>query len=65
MKRSEAIKKITKILKTWESCELNNKTSDEILSMLEYLGMLPPFNSELYAKTWRDSLTGGHVWDEE
>jgi hypothetical protein len=42
MKRSEMIKKITKILRTWEDCALTDKASEEILSMMEEEGIEPP-----------------------
>jgi hypothetical protein len=42
MKRSEMIKKITKILRTWEDCALTDKASEEILSMMEEEGMMAP-----------------------
>jgi len=35
MKRKEAIKAITKVLKNWEDCRLTDKTSKEVLIALE------------------------------
>lgn len=43
MKRSDALKKIVKILKPWENSILNKKCANEILTMLEHMGMCPPF----------------------
>ena len=42
MKRKEAIKVITKVLKNWEDCKLTNKTSNEVLTALEELGIITP-----------------------
>ena len=65
MRRSEVIQKITKILKKWEDSELNDKTSKEVLDMLEdECGILPPFDTKLYEQTWRNDGTG-HEWEKE
>jgi len=42
MKRNDALKAITKVLKNWEDCKLTNKTSNEILTALEELGIICP-----------------------
>lgn len=42
MTRSAMLRKITKLLKTWEGCQLNGATSREILDLIEQEGMLPP-----------------------
>jgi hypothetical protein len=44
MKRSSMLKKITKLLKSWEGSYLNGETSKEILDLIEKEGMLPPLN---------------------
>lgn len=40
MKRSEAIKELTLILKTWENSEITDSTSMEIINFLEEIGVV-------------------------
>lgn len=42
MKRSKALNVIKKIMKKWESCKIETKAADEVLTALEKLDMLPP-----------------------
>lgn len=42
MKRNEALKVITKVLKNWENCKLTKKASNEVLTALEDLGIILP-----------------------
>lgn len=42
MKKKDMIKKLTKLLKSWEGSELTSKTSRQILALCESSGMLPP-----------------------
>jgi len=57
MKRMKAIKEITKILKKWEDCKLDDVVSDEILTKLEKLGIIcpPPIIKKVHGKFFFDS----------
>ena len=47
MKRSYAISKIHKTLQKWESSKLDKNCANEILTMLEELGIISPPEIEL------------------
>lgn len=70
MKRSEMIVKMRDHwLGQFEQYEKDleddvKKNMGKLLEMMEYFGMLPPFNSEEYHKTWRDG-GDGHKWEKE
>ena len=42
MKKSQMIRKMMKVLKTWEDCKLEPKLAHQLLDLLEANGMLPP-----------------------
>lgn len=42
MRRNFVLKKIVKTLSSWESSKLDKKCADEILTMLEELGVISP-----------------------
>ena len=42
MKRSKVINKIVKTLEKWESSKLDKNCADEVLTMLEELGVVFP-----------------------
>lgn len=69
MKRSEMISKINEYLdkqRTDSYGEMYNNDSmgEEILELIEEMGMLPPFNNVVYYNSWRDGGTG-NVWEKE
>ncbi len=42
MKRSEMVTYLTKLINTYEDCQLDETVANEILEGLEHMGMLPP-----------------------
>lgn len=42
MKRSEMVKDLVKLLKTWENCAMDAMVANDVLDFLEHKGMLPP-----------------------
>lgn len=40
------------------------RLAEEILQIVEDAGMSPPFDNELYQRTWR-SCRHGHKWEKE
>jgi hypothetical protein len=60
MKRSKMIRKLTRLLQTWEGSQLDNTTSREILDMLEKEGMLPP-----KVKVGKNGWYNDNVWEPE
>lgn len=63
MKRTEVVTYLTKLLSTYEDCQLDETAADEILEGLEQLGMLPP---EIRLKTPLGALSYLEVneWEE-
>lgn len=69
MKRSEMLKLISKELditnfRSWEIDGNIDDLADSILSKIEENGMLPPFDSIKYQRTWRDGGIG-YEWEPE
>lgn len=46
MKRSKVLRKLTRLLATWEGSKLTGETSKEVLALLEKEGMLPPHSNQ-------------------
>lgn len=63
MKRSKVKKEILKILKKWESCKIESKTAEEVLSKIEELGMLPPRAKVLGRSKLNDPYS--NEWEKE
>jgi hypothetical protein len=42
MKKSKVIRKLVKLLKTFENSEMNEPEAEKVLRLLEREGMLPP-----------------------
>lgn len=63
MKRSEMLDLINDF---YQECfnEYAPGFCEDILDILEEKGMLPPFDHDIYMKTWRDGGSG-HVWEKE
>jgi hypothetical protein len=55
---------LSTIYETYKHPEEQVERANLILNFLEEMGMRPPFNHDLYTKTWHD---GGmmHCWEEE
>lgn len=51
VKKSEMIKKMTALLENWENCKACDRTSEDLLKMMEKEGMLPPDNGSGYPIT--------------
>jgi hypothetical protein len=56
------LRKITNLLKTWEGCKLNGETSEEILTLIEEAGMLPPGHLSESGEWHRDYV---YEWEKE
>jgi hypothetical protein len=72
MKRRAMIRKIARLLKTWENCQLNEKTAREVLDLVERNGMLPPGQEKdrVVYKTYTTNEILGfgyekYEWEEE
>lgn len=65
MKRSEILEKMVNCFKTCEKLNYSiDKSMSRVLELCEEQGMLPPFNEDVYYKTWRNN-GDGYEWDEE
>lgn len=68
MKKSKVLRKLTKLLQTWEGSKLEGRTSKEILELLEKEGMLPPFSKQADLGCecgCKGRCAIGHDWDNE
>lgn len=63
MKRSEMIKKIEEIIDDTALIH-NHVRAERLLNAIEDAGMMPPFCTDIYYKTWRDGGSG-YVWEKE
>jgi hypothetical protein len=64
MKKRNAVRAITRILKNWEGSQLNDATSREILNKLEKLGLKPPSYKIIREWPQSDGWQHGH-WEKE
>lgn len=65
MKRSQMLKIITKICKSWENCEVTIKMAEEILTEIEKVGMIPPkriISQEKWIKSDGVKFRQGRMW---
>lgn len=65
MKRSQMLRKITRLLKTWEGSRLEGRTSKEILDLIEREGMRPPVIKRPEDFTGHISSMFKHEWESE
>lgn len=70
MKRSKVVRKLVKLLETWEGSKLEAKTAREILDLLtgKEIGMLPPFSKQADLGCecgCKGRCPKGHEWDYE
>lgn len=66
MKKSQMIRKMLKVLRSWEGSKMETKTARELLGVMEAAGMLPP-GAEKDKITFSNYATGevtGHSYEK-